>query len=82
MLKPTAKALIESFRYRRLAYLPKNGAFCLHGDSLDQREVVSWGMLDDRRNVGHELARRIQIEALPYRQHLASLNHSTSQEGV
>jgi hypothetical protein len=71
MLKQTTKALLESFRYRR-NWLPR-GIACRTTEAISHKEWMN------EPNWGHEIERRGQINLMPYRKHLASLQ--TTERG-
>lgn len=77
MLKPTTRQLIESFRYRRLAYLPKPSKSWENITRTQRQNAADWAWID-RKQVTHDRLRKAEINALPYRKHLASL-HSTHE---
>lgn len=75
-LKPTTIALLESFKARRIGWMPRYKR--MSGEwAKNLRGECAWSLKDNRRLMGNYRARQHEINALGYRQHMIAIGKAT-----
>ena len=69
MLKQSTKALLESFRYRRIAY----------SGTTTIRDIIARKLRQDIADLGSDVVRDSEIISTSYRKHLVTLQ--TTEKG-